>query len=409
MAIAKQEAEIIPPDKDEDATDQADATARAGAHLRMPPFIDNEGGWRTHMARLVGSPVSAFFSLTYHSGKNLIGGLLYRLTLLTLVGTALAVTGYGIYQARHMALPQFDSFWHKEEGTEVTMVGVTNNEPAKPKLPFTPDETDQSLLTAPDRLEPSDDLVDLQRQLQALNAPAALETLPAAEIQEAIEKKTVSNDAALSALTQQYAELQEKYSRLLKAHTASQEGAQNELMARAALGDLLLRLDAGAPYDDLLEGGALARVLRRSEWTLLALFADRGIPTRPALLARFELWTANAAIVDGDVPRAMENGFYSALLDWLRKRAGGLVQVRQAPLATANGDIALIAGALQRGRNDEASWRMGALLRRLETDRSINHPDLASLQLLYDDTRAAAELSPMLASLRDDYMAGARP
>ena len=113
-----QEAEIIPPDKDEDATDQADAGARAGAHLRMPPFIDNEGGWHTLLARLVGARVSAFFALTYRSGKNLIGGLLYRLTLLTLVGTALAVTGYGIYQARHMALPQFDSFWHKEEGRE---------------------------------------------------------------------------------------------------------------------------------------------------------------------------------------------------------------------------------------------------------------------------------------------------
>jgi hypothetical protein len=45
----------------------------------------------------------------------------------------------------------------------------------------------------------------------------------------------------------------------------------------------------------------------------------------------------------------------------------------------------------------------------LESDRSINHPDTASLQLLYDDTRAAAELSPMLAALRDDYMAGVRP
>ena len=48
----------------------------------------------------------------------------------------------------------------------------------------------------------------------------------------------------------------------------------------------------------------------------------------------------------------------------LRARADGLVQVW--PLATANGDIALIAGAFAARRHDEASWRMGALLRRLE-------------------------------------------
>ena len=125
MAKAKQEAEIIPPDKDDDATARAAAGARAGAHLRMPPFIDNEGGWRALLARIVGAPLSAFLSLMYRGGKKLIGGLLYRLTLVALVGTALAVTGYGIYQARHMALPQFDSFWHKEENAEQAMSGVT--------------------------------------------------------------------------------------------------------------------------------------------------------------------------------------------------------------------------------------------------------------------------------------------
>ena len=59
----------------------------------------------------------------------------------------------------------------------------------------------------------------------------------------------------------------------------------------------------------------------------------------------------------------------------------------------------MIANALGRGRHDEAAWRMGALLRRMESDRSVNHPDMVSLQLLYDDTRAAAEISPMLASM----------
>ena len=418
MAKAKQEAEIIPPDKDDDATARAAAGARAGVHLRMPPFIDNEGGWRALLARLVGAPLSAFLSLMYRGGKKLIGGLLYRLTLVALVGTALAVTGYGIYQARHMALPQFDSFWHKEETAAQAMSGVTAEALAEPELPLAPDAGEQNLPAAPDGFTASGDLADLQRQLQALAVPEAAQANDQANNQANKQANataiigtadTAQSQAALSALQTQYADLQEKYAKLLATRGATQIEAQEDLQARVALGDLLLRLDSGAAYDDLLEGGALARVLRRSEWSLLALYADSGVPTRPALLTRFELWVANSMALQQGTPHAAENRLYGAVLDWLRARGDGLVRVRAAPLATADGDIALIAAALERGRHDEASWRMGALLRRLESDRSIHHPDTASLQLLYDDTRAAAELSPMLAALRDDYMAGARP
>ena len=418
MAKAKQEAEIIPPDKDDDATARAAAGARAGAHLRMPPFIDNEGGWRALLAPLVGAPLSAFVSLMYRGGKKLIGGLLYRLTLVALVGTALAVTGYGIYQARHMALPQFDSFWHKEETAAQAMSGVTAEALAEPELPLAPDAGEQNLPAAPDGFTASGDLADLQRQLQALAVPEAAQANDPANNQVNNQTNataiigtadTAQSQAALSALQTQYAELQEKYAKLLATRGATQIEAQEDLQARVALGDLLLRLDSGAAYDDLLEGGALARVLRRSEWSLLALYADSGVPTRPALLTRFELWVANSMALQQGTPHAAENRLYGAVLDWLRARGDGLVRVRAAPLATADGDIALIAAALERGRHDEASWRIGALLRRLEGDRSIHHPDMASLQLLYDDTRAAAELSPMLAALRDDYMAGARP
>ena len=418
MAKAKQEAEIIPPDKDDDATARAAAGARAGAHLRMPPFIDNEGGWRALLARLVGAPLSAFLSLMYRGGKKLIGGLLYRLTLVALVGTALAVTGYGIYQARHMALPQFDSFWHKEETAAQAMSGVTAEALAEPELPLAPDAGEQNLPAAPDGFTASGDLADLQRQLQALAVPEAAQANDPANNQANNQTNataiigtadTAQSQAALSALQTQYADLQEKYAKVLATRGATQIEAQGDLQARVALGDLLLRLDSGAAYDDLLEGGALARVLRRSEWSLLALYADSGVPTRPALLTRFELWVANSMALQQGTPHAAENRLYGAVLDWLRARGDGLVRVRAAPLATADGDIALIAAALERGRHDEASWRIGALLRRLEGDRSIHHPDTVSLQLLYDDTRAAAELSPILAALRDDYMAGARP
>jgi hypothetical protein len=196
---------------------------------------------------------------------------------------------------------------------------------------------------------------------------------------------------------------------------ANAEAVDENLAARAALGDLLLRLDNGVAYDDVLEGGVLARVLRRSEWALLALYADSGVPTRAALLARFEIWIDNRIDAsDSDLsnvgaPAAARRGFYAALLDWLRQHAAGLVEVRVAPLATAGADIERIAKALERGRHNEAAWRIGALLRRMDGDINLTHPNRAGLQLLYDDVSAAAELSPMLAALRDDYIAGVRP
>ena len=283
------------------------------------------------LARLVGAPLSAFLSLMYRGGKKLIGGLLYRLTLVALVGTALAVTGYGIYQARHMALPQFDSFWHKEETAAQAMSGVTAEALAEPELPLAPDAGEQNLPAAPDGFTASGDLADLQRQLQALAVPEAAQANDPANNQVNNQTNataiigtadTAQSQAALSALQTQYAELQEKYAKLLATRGATQIEAQEDLQARVALGDLLLRLDSGAAYDDLLEGGALARVLRRSEWSLLALYADSGVPTRPALLTRFELWVANSMALQQGTPHAAENAA-------LRRRAGLAARARR--------------------------------------------------------------------------------
>ena len=101
----------MPPDKDEDAT------ARAGAHLRMPPLIDNVGGWRDWLARFVSAhPYPVFLPPLMKAGKPLLAWRsgLSPYAARFLVGTALAVTGYGIWQARHMSVPQFDGFWHTE-------------------------------------------------------------------------------------------------------------------------------------------------------------------------------------------------------------------------------------------------------------------------------------------------------
>ena len=413
----KQPPEIIPPTpSDGDAT--ASATAHAGAHLRMPHFIDQARDWRS----LLRAPLTASAGVA----RRLVNGLVYRLTLTLLLVTAIGVTGFGVWQARHMQLPQFDSFWYSinSDDTLQKMMEqkVTPSAPAD-----TAGDTDAA------GFKPSGDLVALQRRLAVLQAegldatrsePVSEDiiegTEPDAQIAEQLADERAAHDdtrAKLLAMQNQLA--------ALTSARADAEAVDENLAARAALGDLLLRLDNGAAYDDLLEGGALARVLRRSEWALLALYADSGVPTRAALLARFEIWidkrvgahdpNATGSELTGfnrsdEGTAAMaRRGFYAAVLGWLRKHAAGLVDVRVAPLAMAGLDIERIAAALERGRHDEAAWRIGALLRRMDGDVSLTQPNRAGLQLLYDDVSAAAELSPMLAALRDDYMAGVRP
>ena len=102
-ADPKQPSEIIPPTpSDGDAA--ASATAHAGAHLRMPHFIDQARDWRS----LLRAPLTASAGVA----RRLVNGLVYRLTLTLLLVTAIGVTGFGVWQARHMQLPQFDSFWY---------------------------------------------------------------------------------------------------------------------------------------------------------------------------------------------------------------------------------------------------------------------------------------------------------
>jgi hypothetical protein len=406
-ADPKQPSEIIPPTpSDGDAT--VSATAHAGAHLRMPHFIDQARDWR--------SLLRAALNASAGDARRLVNGLVYRLTLTLLLVTAIGVTGFGVWQARHMQLPQFDSFWYSINPDDTLQKMV-----AQKVTPSAPADTAGDIDAA--GFEPSGDLAALQRRLAVLQAegsdatrsePVSEGTIegmaPTAQTAAQLTDERAAHDATRAKLLA----MQNQLAALTSAR-ANAEAVDENLAARAALGDLLLRLDNGVAYDDVLEGGVLARVLRRSEWALLALYADSGVPTRAALLARFEIWIDNRIDAsDSDLsnvgaPAAARRGFYAALLDWLRQHAAGLVEVRVAPLATAGADIERIAKALERGRHNEAAWRIGALLRRMDGDINLTHPNRAGLQLLYDDVSAAAELSPMLAALRDDYIAGVRP
>ena len=86
---AKQPSEIIPPDKTDDTTDtdaaSSGATSKAGAHLRMPTFIDAEGNWRAMVSGFFGDRLAHGLG----AGRRFVGGLVYRTTLLLLLVTAL--------------------------------------------------------------------------------------------------------------------------------------------------------------------------------------------------------------------------------------------------------------------------------------------------------------------------------
>lgn len=441
---AKQPSEIIPPDKTDDTTDadaaSSGATSKAGAHLRMPTFIDAEGNWRAMVSGFFGDRLARGLG----AGRRFVGGLVYRTTLLLLLVTALGVTGFGIWQARNMSLPQFDSFWYKVDTPQPALLRADNNDAALDGLDFATPKTATGNIEGSDiergnimsldaasidgsdvAFEPVGDLADLRRQLQALEATSSPSSSPSSSgallantktddnLNNAANQALAAEQAAHAATRARLAALQRDHAALMAAQVDldAKTTADEKLTSRAALAELLLRLDSGAAFDDLFEDGALGRVLRRSEWALLALYADSGVPTRAALLARLELWVANTNLANAGLAdaRARDSAFLAVVLDWLRVRADGLVNVRTAPLAIAGNDIERIGAALSRGQTDEAAWRMGALLRRLETDRGISHPDRSGLQLLYDDTRAAAELSPMLATLREDYTSGVRP
>lgn len=416
-ADPKQPSEIIPPTpSDGDAT--VSATAHAGAHLRMPHFIDQARDWR--------SLLRAALTASAGDARRLVNGFVYRLTLTLLLVTAIGVTGFGVWQARHMQLPHFDSFWYSinpdDKLQKMMAQKVTPSAPAD-----TAGDTDAA------GFEPIGDLAALQRRLAVLQAegsdatrsePLSEGTIEGTAPDAQIAAQLANERAAHNDTRAKLLAVQNQLAALTSAR-ADAEAVDKNLAARAALGDLLLRLDNGAAYDDVLEGGALARVLRRSEKALLALYADSGVPTRAALLARFEIWIDNRVgapdpnatgseltefnTSDEGTAAMARRGFYATVLDWLRKHAVGLVDVRVAPMAMAGPDIERIAAALERGRHDEAAWRIGALLRRMDGDVSLTDPNRAGLQLLYDDVSAAAELSPMLAALRDDYMAGVRP
>ncbi len=444
--------DILPPQGD-DVSGTAEATRAAGENLRMPPLIDHAEGWRQSMIaalRLRFSGVSGIVGAMQSGSLHLLRRTAYHLTLWMLVTATLLITGFGIWQARHIEMPQFDSFWFNSERVLKDRIDRINNDgvaiiDSQPRNEAAVDI--ESTIEAPNIETPNIETPNINREDAMPLAELKTRLIDAAnnqpsdraQVSEKSRQTADENTALIARLKASLAaeqaanqtELAESRARLAAAEAkiaklssratnpdATNPDATNPdanvtlLTQRHAMADLLLRLQAGLAYDDILAAGDLQKVLTRRELALLALHGAVGIPTEPALALQFNGWVAMLRPQNRARP-------YQRVMQWLADNAAGLVRVSEVPLALSNnqssgdimsGDImSNIAGALARGRLDAAAIDMGRLLRHLQGGTDISPRQLAALQAVYDDTRAAAELAPLLAKLKRDYISGARP
>lgn len=417
--------DILPPQEaaeNDDMSDTGQATRAAGAHLRMPPLIDHAESWTQGLANGVRQRFSGFAGVVQSGSLHLLRRTAYHLTLWTLVTATLLITGFGIWQARHIEMPQLDSFWFNSERVLKDRLERINNGAVSVSDNQALDDVSINApltapLKAPLKAMPID---ELQNRLSEAAANQQAENRPE-ENPPFIDAPVTQADAALTQNAELKAELEESRARLaaaeakiagLSARAETANASDGLLRQRHAMADLLLRLEAGLAYDDILAAGHLQPVLSRRELALLALHGAMGIPTEAALALQFNGWVAMLSPPN-------KTGAYRDMMDWLAENAAGLVQISEVPLALAGdttsdailSDTILtdIAAALASGRLDDAAINMGRLLRQLESGEAFPPSQLAALQAVYDDTRAAAELAPLLAKLKRDYISGARP
>ena len=437
MAKPKKPADedILPPEPgsaDDDLSPTEKAARGSGARLRMPPLIDHgkarAGDWAdAHLHDWRDRAVN--MAQGVHAGSlHLLRRGLYHLTLWALVGATLVITGYGIWQARHMQVPKLDVFWFNSERAERAAPAATDrlNGPAPSadmptemltEMPtdIAPDNPPETLSDAAAKITPPRDMPQTISDLNDLSA-----------VNDALRREIENRQQAEIVLKQELAALK---TRLSAAEIRQTDIDIDALHGRLAMAELLLRLQAGLPFDDIFAAGHLQNVLTRREAALLGLHADIGLPTRLDLLLQFETWRAAAdrapadgAANDGVMRQAARSGDhpYRRLMDWLSTVAGGLLQVKATPMALADDRLNAIHAALNTGDFDAATLHIGRLLRRFDGQADISMSrkmlptalpmaSIVVLQSLYDDARTAAELAPLVARLKQDYLSGARP
>lgn len=381
------EADVIPPNRDE--------TAPSRSGLRMPPVIDVPPGLFGRLTAMV---------------QKWLKGAAYQTVLLSLLAMAIGLMVLTLFEAGNLSRPDLNSFWPKD-------IKLTADPPINPtstKTPSISDGFDDDIMrqdeTGLDTGLPHDGAPENTQ----IGKPAIAPT-PDLALSEgaAIPKagQTTDDDAVLADLRQTLADtrrdLAEAKNALLtvKAAPKSME-TLTRLNQKAMLADLLLRLEYGLAFDDVLDSGQLTNVLSARELSVLALFADRGVPTEAGLRAQAESLPSLVAQNLNEADAFIE---MPAALRWLAKAAPDFIRVTRDPMAAAPEELAGLHAAVT-ARNYEAAGQAARLILLAGEIAPMANSDLLSaVQALYADIRAFEETRAVLAMLRSDYLAGVRP
>lgn len=382
-------ADIIPP--------EADATAQREKGLRMPPIIDVGPG---------------LFGRFIKSLRAWLKGAAYQTVLLALLVMAIGLMVLTLLEAGNVRLPDWRALW--PSSAPVNLARDAELPDIKTPAKETPEKAATDIGSAIEGMPPSPQS-SLAPKPTAPDLPALPDTManpiadkgPAIAADSVIADSAIAETALVADLRQTLADtrrqLADANAALLTGKTQRLDGATlAQLSKKAMLADLLLRLDYGLAFDDVLDSGQLDEVLSARELAVLALFAETGVPTEAALRAQAEgLPQVAAAARQSATP-------LPAALGWLVDAAPDLVQVTPNPMAGASRELAALHAAVM-ARDYQTGGRLARLIL-LEQDRAQTPQALTqALQALYADMRAFEETRPVLAALRNDYLAGVRP
>jgi hypothetical protein len=446
-------ADVLPP---EDEASPSAAAKSAGSKkasedsLRMPPLIDHaQASGLARVRRALGGLASLEFgafslagalykvtAIARQMGTRLFISLrrwLYRLALLGLIGATLSLAGFALFQARDLSwpsigLPELTAFWQgapssrvQEDKGDVFAAAEAVPPEAGPALKNQP----------PVRLSQSDDLAEPDGLISPQNI--ATQTT-------ALEEERAAHAATRLALAQAQQQIATPGPRAPPASSAQDAPSLAALQQRAHMAELLVRLQNGWAFAQLLENQTLLALqpgLSARQISALALHAKSGVPTQANLAGQAKgLWQAQVQVLEPPMrappePRVSPSQSQAgkpmpAFLQWLSARAGGLVAVQAAPPsvpsfevspeastkgATPSEDLRQIHQFILVGDYDAASTKTRTAILRLDAlaAPSKSAAQIESLQALYADLRALQEVTPILQALRQTFLASRTP
>ena len=383
------EEDIVAPSSQDQAAD------KVGAGLRMPPIIDMAPSLSVRLA---------------DTAKGLLRGTLYQASLIALLFMALGLMVLTLMQAGNVTLPDWQKF-----APALAELRAPSSAPAIEKVETAAEAGNHndaavSQEQVPDKTTPPQASPDI-RALQPAG-PTSPErpndNIP--DVQTTLGAVSPDMEADILALRQTLADTRRDLAAAQAAllDTQAPKGAADvsQVTKRGILAELLLRLDDGVAFDDLLDGGQLDEVLSKPELAALALHAARGVPTEAGILAQAETLplimsrAAAAGAVEEPLP---------IIFRWLADKAPNLLRIRKSPMAGAQKQLRLLYDQLQARDYRAAAATTRLLVLTYDVAENQQNEAVLALQALYADLRAFSETNSARTDLRRDYMAGVRP